>query len=65
MEERLPLSLQSAAQLRAQAAVYRRMAATAHTAAVLHGLMKIADRYDQLAETREKDAREAARPVDG
>jgi hypothetical protein len=65
MENWLPPSQRSAAELRARAVVYRRMAATARTAAVLEGLMRIADRYDRIAETREKDARDAARPARG
>lgn len=55
----------SAAQLRAQAAVYRRMAETARTTPVIEGLMRIADRYDLLAETRAEDERDAARPMRG
>jgi hypothetical protein len=63
MEEWRTPPQRSAAQLRAQAAVYRRMAKTASTTPVIEGLMRIADRYDLLAETREE--RDATRPMRG
>jgi hypothetical protein len=65
MEEWRTPTQRSAAQLRAQAAVYRRMAETARTTPVIGGLMRIADRYDLLAETRAEDERDAARPMRG
>jgi hypothetical protein len=54
-----PLSERSAADLRAQAAGYRRMAQTARTATALSGLQKIADRLDALADQREREDRAA------
>lgn len=49
------LSEQSATELRAQAVEYRRMAATATTADVATSLRRIADRFDALAERRERE----------
>jgi hypothetical protein len=43
--------------LRAQSAGYRRMAATATTTAVMQALYMLADRYDALADQRERDER--------
>lgn len=48
------VSQRSAATLRAQAAVYRRMADGAHTLTSLEGLNKVADRYEAMAEKREQ-----------
>ena len=45
-----PLSKLSAAELRARAAEYRQMAATATTADVHDGLCRVADRFDARAE---------------
>ena len=52
-----PLSERSAAELRAQAADYRHMAETARTADVAIGLRKIADRFDAMADQRERETR--------
>jgi len=49
------LSERSVAELRAQAAEYRRMAGTARTAAVMRGLNKVADRLEALADRRERE----------
>ncbi len=48
-----PLSERSIAELRAQAAEYRRMAGTARTVAVMRGLYNVADRLEAVAEQRE------------
>ncbi|HTW71559.1 MAG TPA: hypothetical protein VME47_16850 [Acetobacteraceae bacterium] len=50
-----PLSERSAAELRAQAVEYRRMAETARTPTALSGLLKLADRLDALADQRERE----------
>jgi len=50
-----PLSERPAAELRAQAAEYRRMAETARTEIALSGLLKVAGRLDE----RERAEREA------
>jgi hypothetical protein len=50
-----PLSGYSAAELRARAATYRRMAATATTATVRDSLRKLAERFDTLADRRERE----------
>ncbi len=52
-----PLSERSAAELRKEAAEYRRMADTATTMAVMDGLRKIADRLDALADQKERESR--------
>jgi hypothetical protein len=49
-----PLSERSVADLRAEAAEYRRMAETASTQEVMIALRKLADRLDGMAEQREK-----------
>ena len=65
MASRPPLSHRSSAELRARAAEYRRMAASAHTIAVAEALLKIAARFDALADTREIEERAAqSRPED-
>ena len=51
----------SAAELRARAAEYRRMARDARTMAEAAALLRLADRYDLLADTREPHP--ASRPV--
>jgi hypothetical protein len=51
------LSERSVAEIRAQAAEYRRMAGTARTAAVMRGLHKVADRLEALAEQREREGK--------
>jgi hypothetical protein len=47
-----PLSERSAVELRAQAAEYRRMAATATTERVMRSLYDLADRFDGMADQR-------------
>jgi hypothetical protein len=65
MASRPPLSSRSSAELRARAAEYRRMAASAHTIAVAEALLKIAARYDALADAREIEERAIqSRPED-
>jgi len=54
----IPLSQRSAAQLRAQAEEYRRMAATARTEDTMSSLLKLATWFGELADGRE--AREGA-----
>ena len=54
------LSERSAAELRAKAADYRRMADTARTVEVTTRLRKIADQFDALAEQREREAKGGA-----
>jgi hypothetical protein len=49
------LAERSATELRAKAAEYRRMAGTARTVIVMRGLYKIADRFEALAEQRERE----------
>ncbi len=56
MEERVPLSQRSAVELRAQAAEYRRMAESAHTTGAFESLLRLADRFDALAERRDRAA---------
>jgi hypothetical protein len=51
-----PLSERSAAELRAQAEEYRRMAATASTEQVMRSLRDMADRFDRMADQREQAA---------
>jgi hypothetical protein len=51
----------SVAELRAQAAEHRRMARGARTMTVAAALLKLADRYDLLADTRERQP--ADRPI--
>jgi hypothetical protein len=53
----IPLSERSPEALRAQAAEYRQMAATARTAVIVGGLMRLADRVEALADQRERDAK--------
>jgi hypothetical protein len=66
MPQRPPLSQRSSAELRAQAAEYRRMADSARTFAAAAALLKIADRYDALADRREIEERAAqADPEEG
>ena len=47
-----PISEQSAAELRARASEYRRMAATASTREVADSLRRLADRFDAEADKR-------------
>jgi hypothetical protein len=49
-----PLSERSSAELRARAAEYRRMAATARTETVMESLRQLAERFDALADQRER-----------
>jgi hypothetical protein len=51
------LSQRSAAELRAEAAKYRRMAASATTIVARDSLNKIADRFESLADQREREER--------
>jgi len=51
--DRVPLSERPIAELRAQAAEYRRMAATARHLETQGSLLKLADRMDALADQRE------------
>jgi hypothetical protein len=51
--DRIPLGQRSASELRAQAAAYRRLAATARLIETAAGLLKLADRLTALAEQRE------------
>lgn len=51
-----PLSERSAAELRAQAAEYRRMATTATTEQVMRSLRDLADRFDRTANLRDQHA---------
>jgi hypothetical protein len=53
-----PLSEHSVAELRARAAEYRRMAQTARTATVGDSLIKLAERFDALANQREREERD-------
>ena len=46
---------QSAARLRARAQDFQQLAETSHTIAVAAALLKIADRYQALAEVREQE----------
>jgi hypothetical protein len=48
--DRVPLSQRSAAELHAQADEYRRMAETARTMETFRSLLRLADRFDGLAE---------------
>jgi hypothetical protein len=51
-----PLAELSATELRARAAQYRLMASTARTAQAVRGLWRLAERFDQLADQREREA---------
>jgi hypothetical protein len=51
--DRVPLSERPIAELRAQAAEYRLMAATARQLETQGSLLKLADRMDALADQRE------------
>ena len=46
---------QSAARLRARAQDFQQLARTSHTIAVAAALLRIADRYQALAEVREQE----------
>ena len=54
-DDYIPLSRRSAAQLRAEAAQYRRMAATARMADTENSLLKLAVRFEVLADQRERE----------
>jgi len=56
-----PLTARPAAELRAQASEYLRMAETARTGVAREGLRKIADRLVALADLREREERDAKR----
>jgi hypothetical protein len=58
-DDYVPLSRRSSAQLRAEAQNYRRMAATARMADTENSLLKLAIRFDALAELREHEASES------
>ena len=51
----LAVSERTVADLRAQAAVYRGLAETSHVLSVRAALVKIADRYDALADEGERE----------
>jgi hypothetical protein len=51
-----PLSDLSVAELRARAAQYRLMASTARTAQAANALRRLAERFDDLANQREREA---------
>ena len=53
MADHVPLSERSVAELRGQAAEYRRMAEAARQLATRSGLLKLAARLDALADERE------------
>ncbi len=53
-----PLSERSVAELRAQAAEYRRMATTATTEQVMRSLRDLADRFDRTADQRDQHAKQ-------
>jgi hypothetical protein len=53
-------SQQSVGELRGQAAGYRGTAKVARTIEVRHALIKIADRYDELADEGEQEGRRSA-----
>jgi hypothetical protein len=57
----VPLAERPIAVLRAQAATYRRMAATARMVGTQESLLKLADRIDDFADQREREAGEGAR----
>jgi hypothetical protein len=52
----VPLSQRSVAELRARAAEYRQCADTARTLLATNGLLKLAQRFDALADQREQGA---------
>jgi hypothetical protein len=52
-----PLSEQSAAEIRARAEEYRRMAESARTLPVRESLRKLAERLDAIADRREQEER--------
>ena len=54
VEDGTNLTQRSAAQLRTQAATYRRMAQTARMVDAAAALLKVADRFDALADQREQ-----------
>jgi len=54
-QDRHPLALRSPAELRFQADTYCRMAATARTSDIVAGLLRIAARFDALADQREHE----------
>jgi hypothetical protein len=58
----VPLSQRSVAELREQAMAYRRMAETAHVLDIRARLVKIAARFDALADQREQQELSPAEP---
>jgi len=55
-----PLAERTIAELRAQAAEYRRMAETARTLQIAESLRALADRFEGLADTREQEVHDKA-----
>lgn len=55
MEQHKPLSRYTPAALRARAAEYRQLAKTTCMAGIALGLLKVADRYEALAEKYEAE----------
>jgi hypothetical protein len=56
MDNYTPLSKRTISELRHRAAEYRRMAETATTIATMAQLIRLAERFDGLADAREKEA---------
>ena len=59
-----PLAARSAAELRAHAAEYRRMAAAARTPEASHGLSRVAERLETLAAQRDQGDKPQPAPRD-
>jgi adenylosuccinate lyase len=55
MDNYIPLSKRAISELRNRAAEYRRIAKTARTLATVAQLIRLADRFDALANTREAE----------
>jgi hypothetical protein len=55
VEDGTDLSRRSVAQLRTQAEAYRRMAGTARMVYAAAALLKVADRFDALADRRDQE----------
>jgi hypothetical protein len=56
MNDYVPLSRRALSELRNRAAEYRRMAETARTIGTAGQLLRLADRFDALADAREEAA---------
>ena len=65
VEDGTDLSHRSVGQLRTQADAYRRMAGTARMVYAAAALLKIADRFDALADQREQEPSGTASPQRG